>query len=121
MSRVSIVIFGLAAITVVALSSRLLFADQSQAGSPAPREQGQPIPGCNIPKDYGHLVTILPGNNNGLAGQAVFEAEDGTIRWVALMFNATQVIMQKPARRVQPNFPVLPLYECAVGHVWQRP
>lgn len=65
---------------------------------------------------------MLPGNNNGLAGQAVFEAEDGVIRWVPFMFNSQQAIMQQPARRAMPaNFPSLPLYECAVGHVWQRP
>lgn len=74
-----------------------------------------------MPKSFGRLVTITTGNNNGLAGQAVFEAEDGTIRWVPFMFSATETITQKPSRRLNPIFPILPIFECAVGHVWQRP
>lgn len=91
------------------------------AQQPAPPDQGQLIPGCDIPKQYGRLVTITSGNNNGLAGQAVFEAEDGTIRWVPFMFSATQTISQRPTRRPSAIFPTLPIFECAVGHVWQRP
>jgi hypothetical protein len=112
---------------VSAIAAGLVLAGAGSAYSlvepePQPPEQGQLIPGCDVPRQFGRLVTIMPGNNNGLAGQAVFEGEDGTIRWVALMFNSTQTIMQKPALRALPaNFPTLPMYECAVGHVWQRP
>lgn len=113
--------------TVVVIGALILFtaaayaARAYAAAQPQPPEQGQLVPGCEIPKIYGRLVTMTPGNNSGLAGQAVFEAEDGTIRWVPFMFHSTQVIMQKPAQRAMPaNFPTLPMYECAVGHVWHR-
>ena len=75
-----------------------------------------------MPKNYGRLVTILPGNTKGLAGQAVFEAEDGTIRWVPFMFHSTQVIMLRPHTRRACHLPCpAQIYECASGHVWQRP
>ena len=96
---------------------------------------GQGIPRCDIPKAFGRLVTFLPGdetglkgqvtaqsaNGNVLAGQAIFEATDGTVRWIAVVAPANGG-SAKPALRVMPrNFPVLPIYECALGHVWQRP
>jgi hypothetical protein len=101
----------------------------------APSLPGQGIPRCAIPKEFGRLVTFIPGddtgiqgqvtaksaNGNVLAGQALFEAQDGTIRWVAVVAPSGST-GEKPALRVMPrNFPVLPIYECAVGHVWQRP
>lgn len=111
-------------LTVVVVTIAVVAVTPSASGraTEQPLEQGQLIPGCQIPKYFGRLVIMTPGNNNGLAGQAVFEAEDGTIRWVPFMFHSTQAIMQKPAQRALPaNFPALPMYECAVGHVWQRP
>jgi hypothetical protein len=101
----------------------------------SPSLAGQGIPGCAIPKEFGRLVTYIPGNDTGLtgrvtsksangnelAGQAIFEAQDGTIRWVAVVAPANTGGTDKPALRVMPrNFPVLPVYECAVGHVWRR-
>lgn len=113
---VTVVVAGIIGIAIVATYHHVS-AEQQQ-----PAEQGQQIPGCDVPKAFGRLVTITSGNNNGLAGQAVFEAEDGTIRWVPFMFSATEVITQKPSRRSPPTiFPILPTFECAVGHVWQRP
>jgi hypothetical protein len=100
-----------------------------------PSLPGQGLPRCAIPKEFGRLVTYIPGsdtgiqgvvtakspNGNVLAGQAIFEAQDGTIRWVAVVAPAGAT-GEKPALRVMPrNFPVLPIYECAIGHVWQRP
>ncbi len=102
----------------------------------SPSLPGQGIPRCAIPKEFGRLVTFLPGSETGiagqvtaksaygnvLAGQAIFEAQDGTIRWLALVAPVNTVGADKPALRVMPrNFPVLPIYECAIGHVWQRP
>lgn len=79
------------------------------------------LPGCGIPKDFGRLVTVLGGNNGGLAGQAVFEAEDGTIRWVPMMFNNELPIAPKASRRPLPaNFPIIPRFECMTGPVWNR-
>lgn len=116
MNRISYSLLALVVVGGIFVSYSALRAQQ-----PEPLEQGQLLPGCDIPKSFGRLVTVMPGNNNGLAGQAVFEGEDGTIRWVPLMFNSQQNIMQKPSRRALPaNFPILPIYECAVGHVWQR-
>ena len=67
-------------------------------------------------------VTAKSANGNTLAGQAIFEAQDGTIRWVAVAAPANAGGTDKPALRVMPrNFPVLPIYECAIGHVWRRP
>lgn len=110
-------IFAVVVIVVLAAASYRVVAQQP----PSSTEHGLSIAGCQIPKSYGRLVTITAGNNNGLAGQAVFEAEDGTIRWVPFMFSSTEVIQQKPSRRPSTIFPILPIYECAVGHVWQRP
>jgi len=101
----------------------------------SPLLAGQGIPRCAIPKAFGKLVTFIPGtdtgirgqvtaksaNGNVLAGQAIFEAQDGTIRWVAVVAPAGTT-GEKPALRLMPrNFPVMPIYECALGHVWQRP
>lgn len=101
----------------------------------SPLLPGQGIPRCAIPKEFGRLVTFIPGNDTGirgqvtarsangneLAGQAIFEAQDGTIRWVAVVAPAGTT-GEKPALRMMPrNFPVLPIYDCALGHVWQRP
>lgn len=118
MSRI---VVSLPVIVVVAFGS-VRYLSAQQAGQPQSQEQGQLIPGCAVPKYFGRLVTVLGGNNSGLAGQAVFEAEDGTIRWVPMMFNTQTNIMQRPTNKALPaNFPILPIYECAVGHVWQRP
>src|SRR6187200_87983 len=65
----------------------------------SPSLPGQGIPRCAIPKEFGRLVTFISGsdtgiagqvtaksaNGNVLAGQAIFEAQDGTIRWVAVV------------------------------------
>jgi len=95
---------------------------------------GQGIPRCAIPKEFGRLVTYIPGddtgirgqvtarsaNGNELAGQAIFEAQDGTIRWVAVVAPAGSG-GEKPALRLMPrNFPVMPIYECALAGVWER-
>ena len=118
MKKIPLLVLALAAVVIIAVA-RIATV---RAQEPQPAEQGTLLPGCDVPKSYGHLVTVMPGNNAGLAGQAVFEAEDGTIRWVPMMYNSQQAIVQKPARRPMPaNFPILPLYECAVGHVWKRP
>lgn len=110
------------ALCTIAILAGAFLTTGFTAQQPATQDQGQLIPGCQIPKSYGRLVTIAAGNNTGITGQAVFEAEDGTIRWIALMFNVNQAIVQKPWRGSQAaNFPALPLYECEVGHVWQRP
>ena len=102
----------------------------------SPSLPGQGIPRCAIPKEFGRLVTFIPGsdtglrgqvsaksaNGNVLAGQAIFEGPDGTVRWIAVAAPATSTSTDTPALRVMPrNFPVLPIYECAIGHVWQRP
>ena len=104
------------------------------AAQTAPLLPGQAIKGCAIPKEFGKLVTYIPGedagirgqvtsksaNGNVLAGQAIFEAQDGTIRWVAVVAPAGTV-GEKPALRVMPrNFPVMPVYECALANVWER-
>lgn len=108
-------------VVLVGIGLAALFGTYRTEAQPEASQQGQSIPGCDIPKQYGRLITVTAGNNNGLAGQAVFEAEDGTIRWVPFMFNSREVIMQKPASRpMAANFPVLPLYECVLGHVWER-
>lgn len=111
-----------------------LHSSAKAIGQTSPLLPGQGIPRCAIPKEFGKLVTFIPGtdtgirgqvtarsaNGNELAGQAIFEAQDGTIRWVAVVAPAGTT-GAKPALRVMPrNFPVLPIYDCALGHVWQR-
>lgn len=115
---------------IVTLHSSAMAIEQT-----GPLLPGQGIPRCAIPKEFGRLVTFIPGsdtgirgqvtarsaNGNELAGQAIFEAQDGTIRWVAVVAPAGAT-GEKPALRLMPrNFPVLPIYDCALGHVWQRP
>ena len=81
------------------------------------------LTGCKIPKSFGKLVTITNPPNSQLAGQAVFEDGDGTVRWVALMFRAQMPTMPKPQSTTQGaayTFPQLPTYECELGHVWYR-
>lgn len=79
------------------------------------------LPGCNIPKAYGRLVTIVAGNSSGIAGQAVFEDADGTVRWVPFMFHSSITRMPKPAKEAMPAvFPVMPMFECTLGNVWKR-
>jgi hypothetical protein len=100
----------------------------------APFLPGQVIKGCAIPKEFGRLVSYVAGedagirgqvtsksaNGNWLAGQAIFEAQDGTIRWVAVVAPAGAT-GEKPALRVMPrNFPVMPIYDCALANVWER-
>jgi len=100
----------------------------------SPLLAGQAIPRCTIPKEFGKLVQFIPGNDAGirgqgtaksangnvLAGQAIFEGQDGTIRWVAVVAPAGTA-GDKPALRVMPrNFPVMPIYECALAGVWER-
>lgn len=94
------------------------------ASSPSARA-AQPdtdiLPGCSIPKSYGRLITIVAGNNTGIAGQAVFEDPEGTVRWVPFMFHSSITRMPKPAKEAMPAvFPVMPLYECTLGNVWKR-
>lgn len=108
-------------LAVIALVASGLIGQSWMAPPAAAQADSEILPGCSIPRSYGRLVTMMAGSQSGLAGNAVFEAEDGTIRWVPFMFHSTQVIMPKPARRAVPaNFPMLPLYECTTGHVWQR-
>jgi hypothetical protein len=100
----------------------------------APLLPGQTVKSCAIPKDFGRLVSYVPGedsgirgqvtsksaNGNVLAGQAIFEGQDGTIRWVAVVAPAGSG-GEMPALRVMPrNFPVMPIYECALANVWVR-
>lgn len=79
------------------------------------------LPNCGIPKSYGRLVSVLPGAGGGAAGaaaQAIFEAEDGTVRWVSMVQGG---INQTPASRtsaVRPAF--LPAYQCALSNEWKR-
>lgn len=131
MSRISVVLFAVSVVGLLGLiQGPTILAEQT----PLPLA-GQAIPRCDIPKAFGRFVTFLPGdetglkgqvtaqsaNGNVLAGQAIFEATDGTVRWVAVVAPANAGT-PKPALRVMPrNFPVLPIYECALGHVWQRP
>jgi hypothetical protein len=78
------------------------------------------LPGCSIPKAYGRLVALMNPPNSSLAGQAVFEAEDGTVRWVALMFSGDLPQLPKAQKKAAPMFPQLPRYECSLGDVWTR-
>jgi hypothetical protein len=120
----------LAGVALLSLSGAANAVDQ-----PALPLAGQAIKGCSIPREFGRLVTYLPGedtgirgqvtaksaNGNVLAGQAIFEAQDGTIRWVAVVAPAG-TSGEKPALRLMPrNFPVMPIYECALANVWVRP
>ena len=133
--RISLI---LAVVVIVVSITRLTTAIRGAAREQGPSASlsGQGIPRCDIPKEFGRLVTVIPGsdtgltgqvtarsaNGNVLAGQAIFEAQDGTIRWVAIVAPANTSGTEKPVLRLMPrNFPVLPLYECAIAHVWQRP
>lgn len=89
-------------------------------GQPVEAQDDQILAGCNLPKSYGRLVSLMNAPNSGLAGQAVFESEDGTVRFVALAFSVDLPQVPKPSRLMTPIFPQLPRYECALGHVWQR-
>jgi hypothetical protein len=119
---------------VVALTIVSLYASAAAVEQPAPLLPGQGIKGCAIPKEFGKLVTYIAGedagirgqvtsrsaNGNVLAGQAIFEAQDGTIRWVAVVAPAG-IAGEKPALRIMPrNFPVMPIYDCALANVWER-
>jgi len=76
------------------------------------------LPGCSIPRSFGRLVSIAGG---GGTGEAVFEGEDGTIRFVPFMPNSMEVIAPKPFRSApKAIFPPLPVYECTTGNVWRR-
>ena len=89
----------------------------------AATQDDQILLGCNIPKSFGKLVAMTNPSNNQLAGQAVFEDGEGTVRWVALMFRAQMPMMPKPQPTTQGaayTFPQLPTYECALGDVWHR-
>ncbi len=131
--RIIVVLTTIVAVTGGIHAARGLAFTADQASTP-PSLPGQGIPRCNIPREFGRLVTFVPGNDTGitgqvtsksangsvLAGQAIFEATDGTIRWVAVV--APSGTLEKPALRVMPrSFPVLAIYECAIGHGWQRP
>lgn len=107
-------------IAVTALVVAVVVASIVFYGQPVEAQDDQILAGCNLPKSYGRLVSLMNAPNNGLAGQAVFEAEDGTVRWVALAFSTELAQMPKPSRLAAPIFPQLPRYECALGHVWQR-
>ncbi len=121
-------------IVVLAATLAMLHAPAAAVEQATPVLAGQGIPGCAIPKAFGKMVSFIPGsdtgirgqvtaksaNGNVLAGQAIFEAADGTIRWVAVVAPAGAP-NEKPALRLMPrNFPVMPIYECALGQVWER-
>jgi hypothetical protein len=131
MTRTSLVVAGALLVGWIAGGRITTLTAQSSPSLP-----GQGIPRCDIPKEFGRMVTFISGaetgltgqvtsksaNGNVLAGQAIFEAADGTIRWVAVVAPANAGGTDKPALRVMPrNFPVLPIYECAIAHVWLRP
>jgi hypothetical protein len=120
---------------VFAVATVILHSPAAAVEQPTALLPGQGIPRCAIPKEFGRLVTFIPGddtgirgqvtaksaNGNVLAGQAIFEGQDGTIRWVAVVAPAA-ASGEKPALRVMPrNFPVMPIYDCALSGVWQRP
>jgi len=76
---------------------------------------------CGIPKSFGRLVSVLPGASNGAAGgaaQAVFEAEDGTVRWVSMVQSGVIQTTSSSTSTIRPAF--LPAYQCALGHEWKR-
>jgi hypothetical protein len=78
------------------------------------------LPGCSIPRSYGRLVNVIPGHP-GFAGQAVFQAEDGIVRFVPFVFHSFEATSLRPTRpTARAIFPQLPLYECTAGAVWQR-
>src|SRR4051812_42102751 len=120
------------AIKVVTMAMTLsVFCASVQGEQPMPLLPGQVIKRCAIPKEFGRLVSYVAGedagirgqvtsksaNGDSLAGQAIFEAQDGTIRWVAVVAPAGE----KPALRIMPrNFPVMPIYDCALANVWER-
>jgi len=80
------------------------------------------LPGCNIPKSYGRLVSLLPGANGGAAGAAayaVFEAESGEIRWVAMAAAGLVANEQRPpSGMTAPAF--YQRFECALNGEWKR-
>ncbi len=132
MTRIAATLIAIAFVVLLAVIGVLSVAAE-QKPMPLP---GQGIPRCDIPKEFGRLVTFIPGNDTGLvgqvtaqsangnelAGQAIFEGQDGTVRWVSVVAPANAGGTGKPALRVMPrNFPVLPVYECALGHAWRRP
>lgn len=121
-------------VAAIAATMILLHAPAGAVEQTAPVLPGQGIPRCAIPKDFGKLVEFIPGsdtgirgdvtaksaNGNVLAGQAIFEAVDGTIRWVAVVA-PMGTAGEKPALRLMPrNFPVMPVYDCALSQVWER-
>ena len=125
---------GKSAIAAVAAVVVLLYATAVAREQSTSLLPGQGIKGCAIPKEFGRLVTYIPGedagirgqvtaksaNGNVLAGQAIFEGQDGTIRWVAVVAPAGAA-GEKPALRMMPrNFPVMPIYDCALANVWER-
>jgi hypothetical protein len=80
------------------------------------------LPGCDIPKSYGKLVAVLPGSSGGAAvgtPYAVFEAEDGVIRWIAAVQAGAVMNTQTPPRgQLLPAF--IQRYECVLGSEWKR-
>lgn len=129
------IVSALIAIAFVVLLAVIRVPSVAAEQKPLPLP-GQGIPRCDIPKEFGRFAAFIPGsdtglvgqvtaqsaNGNELAGQAIFEAQDGTVRWVSVVAPANAGGTGKPALRVMPrNFPVLPIYECALGHLWQRP
>ena len=77
--------------------------------------------GCGIPKSYGRLVSVMPGASNGATGagaHAVFEAEDGTVRWVAMAQGGLTPTSASKTSSVRPAF--LPSYECSLSNEWKR-
>lgn len=113
-------LLDLAAVTLALTIIGLIYANEVHSPLMA-QADGDILPGCSIPKSYGKLITIVAGNNSGIAGQAVFEDAEGTVRWVPFMFHSSITRMPKPAKEAMPAvFPVMPLYECTLGNVWKR-
>jgi hypothetical protein len=117
MGRLTVVIVALVTVAASTTASRLLASQTTQT------ETGI-LPGCGIPHAYGRLAEIVPGATGGGAGaaaQAVFEAEDGTIRWVSMVqagLRATPPLTSGTTNTVRPAF--LPNYECALSGEWRR-
>jgi len=108
---------AIAVAIVMTISAGYLYSAKTSA-------QGDNIiqPGCGIPKSYGKLVSVLPARPGGPGAgttYAVFEAEDGIIRWVAATPTGTVTNTQRSSRtQIVPAF--IESYECSLGAEWKR-
>lgn len=80
-------------------------------------------PGCGIPQSYGRLVSVVPGVGNGGAGaaaQAVFQSEDGTVRWVSLVNGGYEPTSATTSRSstIRPAF--IAVHHCTLSNEWKR-